>query len=271
MFKFCYEDNTKGKSENRTCESIAEHCTNSSYMNFNPNNEGKIFEDEQGEDTKEPKYNFCKLTQRSRRISTIYILIFTLNVIIALCILYFTIKYRGTNKKDIKHKLIKRLSYISEHYNNKSTKIKNSNNNIVSNSNNSDLPSIGFHRQYSEPEAMDIESETDTIKSKPNNNDNNNNNNNNNVVNASRLNRYRSNSTHITYNIPNTTTRAVENNANLSPTGNSPLMLITAIEDQNKTSEDDEKEVQRRKKVLKLLFTLLIVFSLILGIYYYIK
>ncbi|OUM61684.1 hypothetical protein PIROE2DRAFT_69579 [Piromyces sp. E2] len=283
MFKFCYKDNSPmSNSENKVCQNIKDHCPyfctekQISCINFNPSKEGKVFEDELViEDSKDPEYSFCKLAEKSRFISLIYIFLFTINVVIAIVILCFTIKYHGTDRKNLKKKLIKRLSYISEHYT-MSSKFKNSNLNLVSNSsnnvnnnsNNKNLPAIGFHRQYSEPESMDIDNDTDTVKSKPTYN-----NEPNNIFVSNRGKRYRSNSTHITYNLPSSTTHT-DNNGNLSPPSSSPFMSTNTLEDQNKTTEENDKDILKKKRFLRILFALLIIISIVLGyigIYYIFK
>jgi len=286
IFKFCYIENIDGNMEKQVCQSIEEKCpyfcTETSCIIFH--SEGTKFNNGtaiENSNSSNQDYSFCKLTEKSRNIAMLYLLLFMLNIAISSIILYFIMKYRGTDRKNLKHKLIKRLSYISEHYNNKSSKLKNSNINLAANSNNNssntlnnngnDFPVIGFHRQYSEPEAMDIENDTDTIKSKPKNN----NNDNNNLISSTRANRYRSNSTHITYNIPNTATRVMDNNGNFSPPGNnSPFMSAASIEEQNKSIEDNEKAIEKRKLILRLLFSSLIILSLSLGfigMYYVVK
>ncbi|ORX46583.1 hypothetical protein BCR36DRAFT_372049 [Piromyces finnis] len=283
MYNFCYKDNSENSnSQDGVCNSIEKYCpffcTETSCINFNPKNEGKSFEDKiVVEDSTDPEYSFCKLTSRSRNISVIYISLFTLNLAIAISILCITIKYHGNDKKNLKSKLIKRLSYISEHYSVPS-KFKNSNNNIASSSNNNstsylnnnvnEISNIELHRQFSEPETYDIDN--DTVKSRPTSNNENNNNNNNN----SRNQRYHSYSAHITYNLPNSATRSIENNSNISPSNNnSPIIQTASIMEQNKIAEEKEKEILKTRRILRTLFSFLIIFSFILGLtgIYYIK
>lgn len=274
MFKYCYQSKTATDNAPKTCNKINEHCpifsTNTSWIVFNPKSDGEVVEsneiknDRNGPvDSSALDDSFCKLTTVSRKISIAYTILNTLNIVVAIAIIIVTLKYRGKNDKGtLKNKLIKRLSYISDRYsylNDKynKNKLKNSNTNIASNNtssmalkdeSNNNLPSIGFHYQYNEPEAIDIDESEQDQKKKI----------------SSR------NNTHLTYNIPVSINNTNEASGNVS----NPCITPEYIEEQNRIKLAEEEQSIRRKKMLKCLFALLILISIslsVIGIYFIVE
>ncbi len=70
------------------CDKISKHCptfcTEYSCIDFNPENDGKILDSMEPEDSRDPKYSFCQLTALSRKIAIIYTILNTLNIIISI-------------------------------------------------------------------------------------------------------------------------------------------------------------------------------------------
>ncbi|ORX82738.1 hypothetical protein BCR32DRAFT_243943 [Anaeromyces robustus] len=267
MYKFCYNDLSKFNSTEpvepseqieQTCESISDNCpttflTETSCINFNFNTSRIQFNEHEKcipEDSTDPEFSFCHLTSKSRTISKIYLLLNLMSLIVGASILYLTIKFREKEKGSLKNTIRKRLSIISEHYsfsidryrtknnnnnnkNNAATDTKNNNNNEM------EVVSFGNRQQYCEPESYDNESTSPSGRTG-----------------------------RITYNIPNS-----PNNLNIrrqvsaseSILMNNPQAYLSPNIDEPNKQEVDE-ETAKRKKILKLLFTVLITLCLILDI-----
>jgi len=278
MFSYCFQAKTDTDNSPETCNKINEYCptfcTNTSCIDFNPKNDGKLLDEIKPEDSKDPEYSFCQLTSKSQKVAIIYTILNTINIVVAISIIVITMKYRGSEKGKLKNKLIKRLSYISDRYsylNEKyhRNKLKNSNINIASNNtnnvslkdnnnNNNNIPNLGFHYQYSEPEAIEIdESEQNQKKYITNNNNNSNKNSNKSSNNTNR----------ITYHIPVSNNTNNEVSGHLSPRSTSPYITPEYIEEQNRIKLAEEERIIRMKKILKSLFGLLIIICISLSKY----
>jgi hypothetical protein len=310
IYKYCYNqvknDNIKGVTDTEyICSHIESTCpkfctSDIACVNFNPVGDGKDFEDQLvTEDSKDPEYSFCKLTSTSRLISKFFVLLNFINVVIGASILYLLLKYREFKKGDLKEKLKKRLSIISEHYSfgtieKRKSKIKNGNTNIESNNNNSNnnnnflnvkeeesvLQGLGHPMKFAEPESFDDSSSSNINININDINSNNNNNNSNNNKNGEgeRKNQNNNNNTnsntnnqttgHITYNIPTSPTPSNSNiNESLSIHLSQQNISSSYINPGNYEESDQKEEelILKRKRMIKYFFTILIIFSLIIG------